>query len=376
MNRLGFSVWRFKAMLVKEFIQLLRDRITFAMIIGMPIMQLIIFGYAINMDPKGLPTAVLDFDKSVYSRSIIQGLENTGYYKLKFMPNSLAEAESLLKRGDAQFVIHIGPDFSHKLVRQEVPSILIETDATDPVASMGALATLPVVQSNALARDLSGSKAGYVKGFNFIIHRNYNPDLITAYNIVPGLTGTILTLTMTMMTAIAMTRERERGTLENLLATPVLPLEVMLGKIMPFIIIGYLQVGVLLILAKILFQVPYYGSLILLSGCVIFFVLANLAVGFTFSTFAKSQLQAMQMNVFFFLPSLLLSGFMFPFRGMPIWAQYIGEILPLTHYLRIVRGILLKGNGVQDIAYELIAICVFISIMLVVAIKCYKETIE
>ena len=374
-----FALHRFAAVLVKEFVQMRRDRLTFAMMIGVPVMQLVLFGFAINMDPKGLPAAVVAADTGIFSRTLVRALENTGYFRVVAMPGSAAEADRLLVRGEVQFVLHLPEDLSRRLQRGERATVLVEADATDPAATSNALAALQQVSFSALDRDFSGPLAGSrgrASALEVRVHRRYNPEGITQYNIVPGLMGVVLTMTMVMMTAIAMTRERERGTMENLLATPVRPLEVMLGKIVPYILIGYVQVAVILVAAAFLFRVPMVGSLVLLSAVLILFIATNLAIGFTFSTLAKSQMQAMQMTMFFFLPSMLLSGFMFPFRGMPDWAQALGEALPLTHFLRIVRGILLKGSGAGEIASEvwpLIAILVVVSAL---ALKRYRRTLD
>ncbi len=370
---------RFLAVLIKEFIQMRRDRLTFAMIIGVPVIQLILFGYAINTDPKYLPTALLVADPGVFSRSLVQALENSEYFKIVREARSEAEAGNLLARGDVQFVISIPEDFSRELLRGRRPAVLVEADATDPVATGNALAALASLNRTALAHDLKGplaTLAGGQPAFELRVHRRYNPEGATAYNIVPGLIGTILTMTMLMMTAIAVTRERERGTMENLLSMPVRPFEVMLGKILPFVVVGYLQVGVILIAGKLLFGVPVLGSLWLLSVVLVLFIAANLAVGFTFSTIAENQLQAMQMTFFFFLPSLLLSGFLFPFRGMPEWAQVLGSLFPLTHFLRIVRGIMLKGSDWSEIAPEIWPIVAFMLVAGAIALNRYRGTLD
>jgi ABC-2 type transport system permease protein len=374
-----FSWRRFVAILVKEFVQARRDRLTFAMMVGIPIMQLVLFGYAINMDPKALPAAVRSADTGPYGRSIVRALEASGYFRVVARPDTEAEADRLLAEGRVQFVINLPADFSRRIERGERPPMLVEADATDPSATGNALASLEAVRQSALARDLGGPLAHLQPGppaFELRVHRRYNPEGVTQHNIVPGLMGVVLTMTMIMMTAIAMTRERERGTLENLLATPVRPFEVMAGKIVPYVLIGYVQVAVILVVARLLFDVPMVGSLALLSAVLVLFIAANLAVGFTFSTLARSQMQAMQMTFFFFLPSMLLSGFMFPFRGMPGWAQAIGEVLPLTHFLRIVRGILLKGNGWAEVAPEAGALALFLVAAGAVAMRRYRETLD
>jgi ABC-2 type transport system permease protein len=349
------------------------------MMIGVPVMQLVLFGYAINMDPKGLPAAVVGADASPFSRSLVRALENTGYFRVVATPATVAQADRLVALGDVQFVMSLPEDFSRKLQRGDRPVVLIEADATDPAATSNAIAAIQQVNATGLDHDLTGPLAQLKAGapaFEVRIHRLYNPEGITQYNIVPGLMGVVLTMTMVMMTALAMTRERERGTMESLLATPVKPLEVMLGKIVPYILIGYVQVVVILIAAAALFRVPMVGSLALLSAVLVLFIAANLAIGFTFSTLARNQMQAMQMTMFFFLPSILLSGFMFPYRGMPGWAQALGEVLPLTHFLRIVRGILLKGNGPADILPQVWPLAAILTAVGAVALVRYQRTLD
>ncbi|HSK42192.1 MAG TPA: ABC transporter permease, partial [Arenibaculum sp.] len=330
-----FSAARVLALMLKEFIQMRRDRLTFAMMIGIPVIQLLLFGFAINADPKHLPTAVLSADDSEYARSLIAAMDNSGYFDVDRRASGEAGLTRLLERGEVQFAVTIPAGFGRDLVRGDRPVLLVEADATDPAATGNALGALEALMQGALAHDLTGPLAGLAGDpgpVELRIHRRYNPEGITQYNIVPGLMGVIMTMTMVMMTALAMTRERERGTMENLLAMPVRPAEVMLGKIVPPIFVAYVQMALILLAARLLFGVPMAGSTALLATVLILFVAANLAVGFTFSTIARNQLQAMQMSFFFFLPSILLSGFMFPFAGMPDWAQAIGEVLPLTHF--------------------------------------------
>ena len=375
----AFSFARFWAVLTKEFVQMRRDRLTFAMMVGVPVMQLILFGFAINADPKALPTAVLAADNSIYARTLVRAIENSGYFRIVQGLSSQAEAERALALGEVQFVVTIPENFARKLERGERPVLLVEADATDPAATSNALAALLTINQAALNRDLNGvlqSLRYQAPAFEMRVQRRYNPEGITQYNVVPGLLGVVLTMTMVMMTSLSVTRENERGTMENLLATPVRPGEVMVGKIVPYIIVGYIQVTVILLAAKLLFAVPMLGSLGLLSAALILFIAANLAIGYTFSTLAKSQMQAMQMTFFFFLPSMLLSGFMFPFRGMPWWAQWLGEALPLTHFLRIVRGILLKGNGVAEIFPSVWPIAVFLLVAGTIALTRYRETLD
>jgi len=375
----GLSFARLLAIFVKEFQQMLRDRLTFAMAVGVPVLQLVLFGYAINTDPKGLPTAVVAQDSGPFTRSLLAALQNTGYFRVTHPAVSEAQADELLAEGAVQFIVSIPPDFSRRLVRGERPALLLAVDATDPQASGNAIAALTQAAGPALAHDLQGPLAHLQPGatpYDIRIHRRYNPEGLSRYNIVPGIIGTILTMTMVILTSLAMTRERERGTMENLLATPVRPLEVMLGKIAPYVVIGYVQLSVILAAAWLLFEVPMVGSLPLLLALIGVFVVANLAVGFTFSTFARNQLQAMQMAFFFFLPSILLSGFMFPFRGMPQWAQWIGELLPLTHFLRIVRGILLKGNGLAQVLPEFWPMLAFVGAAGALALLRYRKTLD
>jgi ABC-2 type transport system permease protein len=375
----AFNWRRFWAIVAKEFIQMRRDRLTFAMMIGIPLVQLILFGYAINSDPKHLPTAVYSADNSVFSRTIVWGLHNSSYFDITREAKNEAEIQKLLAQGTVQFAVHIPMDFSRKLLRGERPDLLLEADATDPAAIGYAVAAINLLTTTVLNRDLTGPLAklrGTPPPVNLVVHQHYNPENITQYNIVPGLMGVMLTMTMIIITALAITRERERGTMENLLSTPARPGEVMIGKIVPYITVGYIQVFLILLASKFLFNVPIVGSVSLLLVLTFFFIVANLAVGITFSTIAKNQLQAVQMAFFFFLPSLLLSGYMFPFRGMPGWAQDIGEMLPLTHYLRVVRGILLKGNGFAEIAPDLWPIALFLVVMLAIGIKRYRQTLD
>jgi len=370
---------RLIAVLLKEMRQVRRDRLTFAMMVGVPILQLILFGFAINSDVRQLPLAVHDADRSTFSRSLVAALETSQYFHVVQRIDSAAEGDALLARGEVQFVLVVPGDFSSKLVRGERPAILLAADATDPSATGNALAAVNAIAARAIGRDLTGPLARLRPAqapYEILSQRRYNPEGVTRYNIVPGLMGVVLTMTMVMMTALAMTRERERGTMENLLATPVSPLEVMVGKIVPYILIGYVQVAVILVAARLLFDVPTVGSLWLLSAVLILFIAANLAIGFTFSTIARNQLQAMQLTFFFFLPSVLLTGFMFPFRGMPGWAQAIGELLPLTHFLRIVRGIMLKGNSLPEIVPHVWPIALFMLAAGAVALLRFRQTLD
>jgi ABC-2 type transport system permease protein len=379
-GRRSFSIARLGAILVKEFTQMRRDKMTFGMMLGIPLMQLILFGFVINADPKDLPTAVLSSDTGPFGRTLVEAIRNSGYFNFVKVLEHESEAEELLARGEVQFVIDIPADFTRELLRGHRPAVLVEADATDPAATGNALGALRVLADTALQRDLEGPLSwigGDVGGpIDLRIHARYNPEAITQYNIVPGLMGVILTMTMVMITGLAITRERERGTMENLLSMPTRPFEVLLGKIIPYILIGYIQVGVILVAGHFLFGVPLAGSLALLLVAAFVFILANLAMGITFSTVAQNQLQAVQMSFFAFLPSILLSGFMFPFRGMPVWAQYLGEVLPITHFLRIVRGLMLKGNGLRETLHELWPIALFALLALTVAARRYRQTLD
>lgn len=374
-----FSPARFWAIVVKEFIQMRRDRLTFGMMVGIPLMQLVLFGFAINMNPKHLPTAVLVADHSPFGRTLLWALRNSEYFRFVREARSEAEIADLLARGAVQFVVHVPQGFERQLLRGERPSVLLQADASDPAATGYAVAALEAVVGRVFDRDLTGPLArlrGRAGPVEVRTHRHYNPEIITQYNVVPGLLGVVLTMTLTIITALAITRERERGTMENLLSTPARPAEVMMGKIVPYILVGYVQVGLILVVARLVFHVPMVGSVGLLLAVMLVFITANLAIGVTFSTIARNQLQAVQMAIFFFLPSMLLSGFMFPFRGMPGWAQTLGEMLPLTHFLRIARGILLKGNGLGEIAPELGALLLFVAVVLGVGIKRYRQTLD
>jgi ABC-2 type transport system permease protein len=374
-----FSWRRFAAMTAKEFVQMRRDRLTFAIMLGIPLLQLILFGFAINSDPRHLPTMLRVADHGPVARAVVAAMEQSSFFRIVGSVESEADAATILENGGAQFVLTIPPGFQRQLLRGERPALLLEADASDPAAASNAVAAFRTIVERAVSRELSGP-------LNTLLPRDYplevriqprfNPEAITRYNIVPGLMGVVLTMTMVIVTSLAITRERERGTMEILLSTPVHPVEVMLGKILPYIVVGYLQACTILLLAKLIFNIPILGSVPLLLIASFPFIAANLGVGLTFSTLARNQLQAAQMSFFFFLPSILLSGFMFPFRGMPVWAQSIGEILPLTHYLRIVRGIVLKGNGLAEIAPQIWPIALFLLASLGLGLLRYRRTLD
>ena len=375
----AFSLDRFAAVLIKEFIQLTRDRLTYAMILVIPVAQMLMFGYAINTDPRHLPTALLVQENSVLARSLVAGIANTGYFDIVRQVRSPTELDSLIRTGEVQFGITIPGDFTRRLIRGDRAQILVEADATDPTATGSALGALSRLPDEVLRRDLVGAAARTASPeppFEVVVHRRYNPENITAYNVVPGLLGIVLTLTLVTMTAVGVTRERERGTMEGLLATPVQPLEVMLGKLAPFVIVGVLQTALILLVARLLFEVPMAGGWGGLSLGVLLFIVGSLGLGFLISTLTRTQLQAMQLSVFYLLPSILLSGFMFPFRGMPDWAQWLGTILPVTHFLRIVRGALLKGQGLADMAPSLLALAIFVCVVAALALARYRTTLD
>jgi ABC-2 type transport system permease protein len=375
----AFSIRRFAAMVVKEFIQMRRDRVTFGMMVGIPLIQLVLFGYAINSDPKHLPAAVLLADRGPHGRTLLSAIKNSSYFDFVREVSSELEAHEVLARGDVQFVVDIPHDFSRDLLRGARPAVLLEADASDPAATSNATNAVRTLLDTAFRNDFKGPLAWLAtepRAIELRVHALYNPEANTQFNIVPGLMGVVLTMTLVMITGLAITRERERGTMENLLSMPTRPLEVLCGKMVPYILVGYVQVSLILTAAHYLFHVPMVGNLGLLLACAFVFIVANLAMGITFSTLAKNQLQAVQMSFFFFLPSLLLSGFMFPFRGMPHWAQVLGEGFPLTHFLRIVRGILLKGNGIEEIRHELWPIALFATVAIVLGVGRYQKTLD
>jgi len=374
----GLSWLRVFAVLAKEFKQLTRDRITYAMMLAIPIVQLLLFGYAINTEPRHLPTAVLIQEDSRYARSLTAALQNSRYFDFVAQARSPAELDQLLRNGEVQFAITVPGDFSRRVARGDRAQILVEADATDPSATGGAVAALAALPDQALSHDLSGALAPRVgtSPFEVVIHRRYNPEALTAYNIVPGLLGIILSLTLVMMTALSVTRETERGTMETLLSTPLEPIEVMIGKLAPYVMVGLVQTAIILGMAGVLFQVPLGGGWLGLAAAIALFITGSLALGFLISTVARSQLQAMQMSFFYFLPSILLSGFMFPFRGMPAWAQWIGEVIPVTHFLRVVRGSLLKSQGLGDQWRELSALTVFVLVVTALAMARYRRTLD
>ncbi|PID36351.1 MAG: mannose-1-phosphate guanyltransferase [Rhodobacterales bacterium] len=369
-----FSFSRLWALLVKESIQMRRDRITFAMMLGIPLLQLLLFGFAINTDPKELPAALVAPTQDRFTRSMVSALELTGYYRFIAPDATATEAEAMIARGDVAFVVTVPTDFGRLIERGDRAKLLIEADATDPSVASGAISTLSTIASSSLLREIGPVSAP--SPVEIVVHRRYNPEGITQYNIVPGLLGVILQLTMVVMTSMALTRETERGTMENLLAMPAKPFEIMLSKILPYLAVSAVQVTVVLILARLIFHVPFVGALPLLLAGVFVFVLALVTLGYLISTIARSQMQAMQLSFFFFLPSMLLSGFMFPFRGMPQWAQYLGEIFPLTHFLRLIRAVMLKGADFQAVASSFTALLGFAVVLTVAALLRFRKTLD
>jgi ABC-2 type transport system permease protein len=370
---------RLGAMLAKEFVQMRRDRVTFAMMLVIPVMQLLLFGYAINNDPKRLDAALLALGNDHYARAIVSALEVSNYYRFVSRPRTDAEAEGLIQGGEVAFLVIIPSDFGARVDRGDRPEILIEADATDPSAASNAIGALNDLASRALLRE-QGRELSAAEDQNaalsITVHRRYNPDGISQYFIVPGLLGVILQMTMTIMTSIALTREIERGTMENLLAMPANGFEIMLGKVLPFFIVGAVQVAVILTAAHYLFHVPFVGDLTFLLAGVLVFVLALVLLGYTFSTLSRSQMQAMQLAFFFLLPSILMSGFMFPFRGMPDWARFVGNLLPMTHFLRVVRAIMLKGANFSEIGYEFGYLCLFVPLFATLAMLRFRRTLD
>ncbi|HEY9234099.1 MAG TPA: ABC transporter permease [Phenylobacterium sp.] len=369
---------RILAVMLKEFKQLTRDRLTYAMMLAIPVVQLLLFGYAINSEPRHLPTAILAQENSVFARSVTAALANSAYFDLVAQARTPAELDDLVRRGEVQFAVTIPGDFTRRVARGDNAQMLVEVDAADPSATGPAVAALAALPTQALADDLKGALATLspAQPFEVIVHRRYNPEAVTAYNIVPGLLGIILSMTLVMMTALSVTREAERGTMESLLATPVEPIEVMVGKLAPYVAVGLVQTVIILVIARLLFDVPMLGGWLGLSIGVALFIVGSLALGFLMSTVARTQLQAMQMSVFYILPSILLSGFMFPFRGMPAWAQAVGEVVPVTHFLRVVRGALLKGQGLEDMWRELVALAVFVCVVTALAMARYRRTLD
>jgi ABC-2 type transport system permease protein len=363
------------AILIKEFLQLRRDRFTFATMIAIPLLQLVLFGYAINTAPRNLPTAVLLQESSDVGRSILKAIENTRYFKITHQIRDVAEFERLLSSGEVMFAIEIPAGFERALRRGDRPALLVAADATDPLAASAALSSLTQLVQSALQHDRAIPES-VAPPFEIRAHPRYNPAASTQLNIVPGLLGVILTLTMLMFTALSVTREVERGTMESLLAMPITPLEIMLGKIAPYVVIGFLQATLIVIAGIILFDIPIIGSLFVLALLTTLFIATNLAIGYTFSTIAQYQLQAMQMTMMFFLPNILMSGFLFPFLGMPVWAQWIGECLPLTHYIRIVRALMLKGSGLTDLHTEMFALVGLMLFAMGVALIRFRRTLD
>jgi len=374
----AFSLRRFAAVLVKEFIQMRRDRITFGMMIGLPIVQLFLFGFAINSDPRHLPTLVEMGDNGPVTRAVIAGMQNSTYFDFRGPVGGVAEGEEALRRGDANFVIVIPQDFERDLVRGDSPEILVAADASDPSATGGAVAALNSLVQQAISETLIGplARSAEAPAFSVVVHREYNPEGRTSTNIVPGLLAIILSMTMVMITAVAIVKETERGTMEMLIATPARPLEVMLGKILPYVFVGYVQTVVFLIAARVVFAVPFEGSFWAFLAGFNLFILVNLALGFLISTAARSQMQAMQLSFFTILPSILLSGFMFPFAGMPGWAQAIGQAVPATHFLRVVRKVMLKGGDLPDVSGELLALGLILVVIAGLAMLRYRQTLD
>lgn len=370
---------RLLAITYKEFAHIRRDRLTFMMIIGITAIYFVLFGFAINPDPKHQRLIVVAEDTGPSMRRVLAGLEASEYFETTSRVLDPAAATHALNVGEAQFALHFPPDFSQGIERGERPQLMLEVDATDPMAVNYAIAVFGEVAVRSLKDELRGAAAPDTAAADIVdvrVLRRYNPAAITQYNSVPGLLGVILTMTMVLMTALAVTREREKGTMEFLLATPVRPSEVLYGKILPYLAIGAGQSAFIFILSLILFHVPVLGPADLLVFCLLLFIVVNLAFGITISTLARTQLQAMQMSFFFFLPSILLSGFMFPYSGMPLWAQLIAEGLPMTHFQRLMRAVMLKGTGWREAWPHLWPMLVLLTIVLSIGVFRYRRTLD
>jgi ABC-2 type transport system permease protein len=370
---------RLWAVLVKEFIQMRRDKVTFVMMIGLPIMQLIIFGFAINADPHHLPTLVEMADSGPVTRAILEGMRTSDYFDFQGLALGPEAGDKALRDGSANFIVVIPKGFERDLVRGLRPSVLISADASDPAAANAAVAAMGGILERALADTLTGPLArqtATAAPVQIVIHKEFNPEGRTATNIVPGLLAVIMSMTMVMITAVAIVRETERGTMETLMATPVKPFEVMLGKIAPYVLVGYVQTLVFLLAARLVFGVPFLGDPFAFFLGFNLYIVANLALGFLISTLARSQMQAMQMSFFTLMPSILLSGFMFPFAGMPDWAQVIGSAIPATHFLRLTRKVMLKGAGVADVAQDMASMALIMGVVVVAALLRYRRTLD
>ncbi len=374
-----FSWARFAGVLIKEFIQMRRDRVTFAMMIGIPVVQLLLFGYAIDTDPHHLPTLVEMTEESPILHALTTAMDTSEYFDFIGISTSEAESDLALRDGRATVILTVPPGFDRDMIRGLRPEILLTVDASDPVAAGGAIGAINGVVNTAIAQSLTGPlafAAGAPAPFDMVIHRAFNPEGKTSTNIVPGLLAVILSMTMVMITAVAIVRETERGTMESLIATPVTPSEVMLGKIIPYVFVGYVQTLVFLIAARVLFDVPFEGSFLAFFLGFNLYIVVNLAIGFLVSTMARSQMQAMQLSFFTILPTILLSGFMFPFAAMPGWAQALGTAIPATHFLRVVRKVMLKDGGLREVAPDMLAIAVILVVVVIVALRRYRQTLD
>jgi ABC-2 type transport system permease protein len=374
-----FSFGRFRAILIKEFIQMRRDRVTFGMMIGLPIIQLLLFGFIINSDARHMPTLIEANDDGPLIRAIVSGMEVSEYFDIRGVVHGAAEGEKALRDGTAAFVVVFPSNFERDVVRGRNPSVLVSADASDPTAVGGAVGALSGVVPVAIRETFTGPLLGLAAGappFSVVVHKEYNPEGKTSTNIVPGLLAIILSMTMVMMTAVAIVKESERGTMEMLIATPARPFEVMLGKILPYVLVGYVQTIVFLLTGLTIFGVPFEGSWLAFFLGFNLFIMVNLALGFLISAAARSQMQAMQLSMFTILPSVLLSGFLFPFGAMPGWAQVIGNVVPATHFLRVVRKVMLKGGGLADVGGEFTALSIILVAFALLAMLRYRQTLD
>lgn len=373
------SFARIRAVFLKELVQMRRDRPTFAIMIMVPIMQLTLFGFAIDTDPRHMPTAVELRDDGPLTRALLASLRQSEYFDIVKRVQSPDEGERLLQSGEVSFLIVVPEHFERDFVRGERPQLLIAADASDPVAASGPVAAANEIARRAFAPELDRlprKLRGGAPPYDIVIHRQYNPAGETSMNIVPGLLGVILTMTMIMITAIALTREVERGTIESLLSTPVRASEIMIGKTTPYILVGVIQATIVLVAARLVFSIPFVGDFLPFLVAIVLFIFTNLMLGYLISTVAKTQMQAMQMTFFIFLPSILLSGFMFPFAAMPGWAQAIGEALPITHFLRIVREVMLKGAGFSEIGGDIWPIAVILTVLALASLARFRRTLD
>jgi len=371
----GIAEWRLWPMLRKEFIQMRRDRLTLGMMVGIPAVQLALFGFAIRTEVRHLPTVVLDESRSAESRSLIAVMRNTGNFDIVGSVTSRAELTDLLASGKAHAAVVIPPEFQRDIKRGRTAQAQIIVDAADPMASSAAIAGASLAGA-VRGAEIAAGRSGRAPPLEVRVRPWYNPAMRTEAYIVPGIIGVLLSLTLLLITSMAIVRERERGTLEQLIVTPLSKTSLMLGKILPFVLVGYVQMTVILVLGKILFDIPIRGSLLLLYIVTFGFIVANLGIGLLISTLVRTQAQAMQLGFFMMLPNILLSGFMFPRVAMPEPAQWLGALLPLTYYLEILRGILLKGIGLEYLWRDALVLVGFAAVLVTLSVRRFSKTVD